>query len=47
MGQALAREVRGATFRAMPGLGHFPMCENPARFHEYVQPVLDEIRARG
>ena len=44
MGQALAA-VPGATFRAMPGLGHFPMCENPARFREYIFPVLDEIRA--
>ena len=47
MGQALADEVTGATFRAMPGLGHFPMCEDPARFREYLIPVLDEIRARG
>jgi pimeloyl-ACP methyl ester carboxylesterase len=47
MGQALANEVRGASFRVMPGLGHFPMCENPARFREYILPVLDEIRARG
>jgi pimeloyl-ACP methyl ester carboxylesterase len=46
MGQALAAAVPGATFRAMPGLGHFPMCENPARFREYILPVLDEIRAR-
>ena len=46
MGQALAAAVRGATFRAMPGLGHFPMCESPARFREYILPVLDEIRAR-
>ena len=27
-------------------VGHFPMCENPARFREYILPVLDEIRAR-
>jgi len=47
MGQALAKEVRGASFRVMPGLGHFPMSENPARFREYILPVLDEIRARG
>lgn len=46
MGRALAAEVPGATFHAMPGLGHFPMCENPARFREYILPVLDEIRAR-
>ena len=42
-----ADEVKGATFRAMPGLGHFPMCEDPARFRAYLVPVLDEIRARG
>ena len=46
MGQALAAAVRGAIFRAMPGLGHFPMCENPARFREHILPVLDEIRTR-
>jgi pimeloyl-ACP methyl ester carboxylesterase len=46
MGQALAAAVPGATFRAMPDLGHFPMCENPARFREHILPVLDEIRAR-
>ena len=46
MGQALAAEVPGATFQAMPGLGHFPMCENPALFREYILPVLDEIRDR-
>jgi hypothetical protein len=31
----------------MPDLGHFPMCEKPARFREYILPVLDEIRGRG
>lgn len=46
MGQALAPAGPGATFRTMPELGHFPMCENPARFREYILPVLDEIRTR-
>jgi pimeloyl-ACP methyl ester carboxylesterase len=46
MGRALAGAVPGATFRTMPDLGHFPMCENPARFREHILPVLDEIRAR-
>jgi pimeloyl-ACP methyl ester carboxylesterase len=46
MGRALAAAVPGATFRAMPDLGHFPMCENPARFREYILPVLHEIRIR-
>src|SRR5262249_56619683 len=47
MGQALAGEGKGASVRVMPGLGHFAMSENPARFREYILPVLDEIRARG
>ena len=42
-GQALASAVPRATFRMMPGLGHFPMDENPARFREHILPVLDEI----
>ena len=46
MGQALADAVPGATFRMMPGLGHFPMSEDPQRFREYILPVLDEIRSR-
>ena len=28
----------------MKELGHFPMSENPARFREYILPVLDKIR---
>jgi pimeloyl-ACP methyl ester carboxylesterase len=47
MGRALASKVPGATFREMRDVGHFPMCENPARFREYILPVLDEIRERG
>jgi hypothetical protein len=31
----------------MPGLGHFPMAEDPARFREFILPVLDEIISRG
>jgi hypothetical protein len=27
----------------MPGLGHFPMCENPDLFRTYLMPVLAEI----
>lgn len=44
MGQALADAVPGATFRMMPGVGHFPMSENPARFRESLIPLLDQIR---
>jgi hypothetical protein len=27
----------------MPGLGHFPITENPPLFKQYLLPVLDEI----
>jgi pimeloyl-ACP methyl ester carboxylesterase len=43
MAKALADRIKGAHYRDMPGLGHFPMSENPALFLEYVRPVLDEI----
>jgi hypothetical protein len=29
----------------MEGLGHFPMSEDPARFRDYILPVLDRVRA--
>jgi pimeloyl-ACP methyl ester carboxylesterase len=41
----VVRQVPGATFQVMPGLGHFPMSENPGLFLTYLKPVLDEIRA--
>lgn len=44
MGEELASRVKGLTYRTMAGLGHFPMCENPGLFREYVAPVLEEIR---
>jgi hypothetical protein len=31
----------------MRELGHFPMSENPAKFREYILPVLEEIRRAG
>jgi pimeloyl-ACP methyl ester carboxylesterase len=41
--RALAERIKGAQYRDMPRLGHFPMSENPALFLEYITPVLDEI----
>lgn len=41
--KALADSIPGAKFISMPGLGHFPMAEDPARFREFILPVLDEI----
>lgn len=47
MSEELAHRVKGAKFRLMPGLGHFPMSEDPASFREYIAPVLEEIRANS
>ncbi len=44
MGEELARRVKGLRYRTMEGLGHFPMSEDPARFREYIAPVLEEVR---
>lgn len=41
---ALAARIKGAHYRTMPGLGHFPMSEDPERFLELIRPVLAEIR---
>ena len=40
-----ARSIPGASVTVMKEVGHFPMSENPARFREYILPVLDEIAA--
>jgi pimeloyl-ACP methyl ester carboxylesterase len=39
------RRVPGADVTIMQGLGHFPMSEHPARFAEYLLPVLEQIRS--
>jgi pimeloyl-ACP methyl ester carboxylesterase len=39
----VARQVPGAKFQVMSGLGHFPMSENPEQFKSYLKPVLAEI----
>lgn len=43
----VARQVPGARFQVMSGLGHFPMSENPEQFKSYLKPVLGEIQALG
>lgn len=40
-----AAAIPGAKVTIMKGLGHFPMSENPARFREYLLPILAEIQA--
>jgi pimeloyl-ACP methyl ester carboxylesterase len=37
------REIPGSTMEIMPGLGHFPMSEDPERFLEHVLPILESI----
>ena len=39
-----AGAIPGARVEIMPGLGHFPMSENPGAFRRHILPVLDEIR---
>ena len=39
--------IPGAKVTIMRELGHFPMSENPAKFREYILPVLNEIAAAG
>ncbi|MFN8618759.1 MAG: alpha/beta hydrolase [Dehalococcoidia bacterium] len=45
--RALAELIPGCRFIEMPGLGHFPMAEDPVRFREYLAPVLAEVLGRG
>ncbi|HZZ87833.1 MAG TPA: alpha/beta hydrolase [Caulobacteraceae bacterium] len=44
-GEAAHRAIPGSTFTPMPGVGHFPMSENPDAFIRYLLPVLDQVRA--
>jgi len=41
-----AASIPGASAQIMRELGHFPMCENPAKFRQYLLPVLEAIRNR-
>jgi pimeloyl-ACP methyl ester carboxylesterase len=42
-GRKLAALIPGSFFRVMPGLGHFPMCENPDLFRGYLREALDHV----
>ncbi|MDQ0393608.1 alpha/beta fold hydrolase [Labrys monachus] len=46
-GRELAAMIPGSKFVHMTDIGHFPMAENPARFREYLVPILEEIRAKA
>ena len=47
MSAEAASRIKGASYRTMEGLGHFPMSEDPERFLEFITPVLDEISERS
>lgn len=42
----LARQIPGAKFQILPGMGHFGFSENPGGFRQFLVPVLDEIHAK-
>ena len=39
-----AARIEGAQAIIMEGLGHFPMCEDPAQFRKYIMPILGQIK---
>jgi pimeloyl-ACP methyl ester carboxylesterase len=41
----LERRIKGSKAVIMPGLGHFPMSEDPQAFFTHLRPVLAEIAA--
>lgn len=44
-GERLADLIPGSFFKVMPGLGHFPMCENPDLFRPYLRDALEHVVA--
>jgi len=40
---ATASRIKGSKATIIPGMGHFPMSENPELFKTYIYPILDEI----
>jgi pimeloyl-ACP methyl ester carboxylesterase len=45
LGRAAHEAIPGSTWTAMPGVGHFPMSENPDAFIQHLLPVLEQVRA--
>jgi pimeloyl-ACP methyl ester carboxylesterase len=45
MSRETAEIIRGATFQELPGLGHFPMAEDPTAFLDYLAPILERVRS--
>jgi pimeloyl-ACP methyl ester carboxylesterase len=44
MSQKTADKIPGAIHKSMPGLGHFPATENPAKFVPYLIEAIDHIQ---
>ena len=44
--RATAARIPGAEFQMMPGIGHFPMAENPELFLQHLRPALGRLRCR-
>jgi pimeloyl-ACP methyl ester carboxylesterase len=42
--KATADKIPNAVFEAMPGLGHFPLTENPSKVLPYLMRALDHIQ---
>ena len=47
LGKAAHEAISGSTWSMMPGVGHFPMSENPLAFIPHLLPILDGIRSEG
>ena len=45
--QLIADNAPGAEFTVMTEMGHFCINENPARFRQFLLPVLERIRVDG
>jgi len=45
LGRAAHAAIPGSTWTAMPGVGHFPMSENPDAFIAHLMPVLESVHA--
>ena len=41
--KATAKRIKGSKATIIPGIGHFPMSENPELFKSYIHPILREI----
>ena len=44
MSQATAKKIKGANFKAMPDLGHFPATENPSKFVPHLLEAVQWIQ---